>query len=74
MGKVYEIASKDDVRELSRFYNSKYLHHMGGEKFDEFVVYSHEQILDYVIVVENKAIENYRNTVQKPYCNCINFI
>ena len=74
MGKVYEIVSKDDQRDLSKFYNTKYLHHMGGEKFDEFVVYSHEQILDYVIIVENKAIENYRKTVQKPYCNCINFI
>ncbi len=74
MGKIYEIVSKDDQRDLSKSFNCKYLHHMGGEKFDEFVVYSHEQILDYVIVVENKAIENYRNTVQKPYCNCINFI
>lgn len=74
MGRVFEIVSKDDQRDLSKSYNSKYLHHMGGEKFDEFVVYSHEQIIDYVIIVENMAIENYRKTIQKPYCNCINFI
>ena len=74
LGKVYEISSKDDQRNLSKSYNSKYLHHIGGEKYDEFVVYSHEQILDYVIIVENEAIQNYRKTVTKPYCNCINFI
>ncbi len=74
LGKVFEITSKDEARDLSRFYNSKYLHHLGGEKFDEFVVYSHEQILDYVIIVENEAINNYRRSVTKPYCNCIKFI
>jgi hypothetical protein len=75
MGKVLEIHSKytsnDDV---SKYFNSKYLHHQSGDKLDEFVIYNEKQIIEYTIIVEKKAIENFRRNIKKPYCNCIKFI
>lgn len=75
MGKVLEIHDKynsnDDV---SKYFDSKYLHHGAGDKLDEFVIYNEKQIIEYTIIVENKAIENFRKNTDKPYCNCIKFI
>ena len=71
LGKVFEMSDKTDNRDLSKYFNSKYLHHAGGAQYDEFVVYSDEQIVDYVIIVESKAIDSYRRRSQKNYCDCI---
>jgi hypothetical protein len=48
--------------------------HGGGDKYDEFVIYDESQIIEYTIVVEQEAIDNFRKTNKKPYCNCISFI
>ena len=71
LGKVFEMSDKTDNRDLSKYFNSKYLHHAGGAQYDEFVIYSEEQITDYVIIVESKAIDSYRRRSEKNYCNCI---
>lgn len=74
MGKVLEIRDKMDDRDVHKQYNSKYLHHQGGEKFDEYVVYSPDQIIEYTIIVEMLAIKNFRKNLKKPVCNCLSFI
>lgn len=74
MGKVCVIDNKIDDTDLSKKFNSKYLAHGGGEKYDEFVIYNENQIIEYTIVVEQEAIDNFRKNVNKPYCNCIKFI
>ncbi|RNA22703.1 hypothetical protein BpHYR1_036831 [Brachionus plicatilis] len=62
MGKVLEIRDKMDNRDVHKLYNS-------GEKFDEYVIYSNDQIIEYTIIVENLAIENFRKRD-----NCHKFI
>lgn len=74
LGRVLEIRDKMDNRDVHKLYNSKYLHHQGGEKFDEYVVYSADQIIEYTIIVEMLAIKNFRKRFKKPVCNCISFI
>jgi len=74
MGKVCMIENKNDNVDQRKQYNSKYLVHGGGDKFDEFVVYDENQIIEYTIVVEQEAIGNFRKNATKPYCNCISFI
>ena len=75
MGRVCEIHDKNDNRaDMSAKYDSKYLHHTGGDKYDEFVVYDPSQILEYTIVVESDAIENYRRASRRTCCcGCINY-
>ncbi|CAF1111896.1 unnamed protein product, partial [Brachionus calyciflorus] len=70
LGKVLEISDKLDSRDVHKSYNTKYLHHQGGEKFDEYVIYSADQIIEYTIIVEMQAIKNFRKRTKKRYCNC----
>ena len=74
MGKICLIENKSDNLDRRKQYNSKYLVHGGGDKYDEFVIYDESQIIEYTIVVEQEAIDNFRKTNKKPYCNCISFI
>lgn len=71
MGRVFEIDSKYDESDVSEFYDSKYLHHQGGKQHDEYVIYDEDRIIEYTIIVEQEAIEDYRYDVEKPYCNAI---
>lgn len=71
MGKVYEMNDKNNEINYGRYFNSKYLHHAGGVVYDEFVVYNDSQILEYTLIVEMNAINNYRLQHKKPFCNCI---
>lgn len=75
MGKVCVVNSKDDnAHDVSKYYNSKYLVHGAGDTYDEYVIYNENQIIEYTIVVEQEAIDNFRKNSNKPYCNCIKFI
>lgn len=74
MGKVFEFENKNNDIDMRKQYNSKYLVHGAGELYDEFVIYNENQIINYTIVVEQRAIDNFRLNAQKPYCNCIKCI
>jgi hypothetical protein len=71
LGRVHEMYNKNDTLDYSRYFNSKYLHHGGGDLYDEFVIYNDNQIIEYTIVVEMDAINSYRDQNRKPFCNCI---
>jgi hypothetical protein len=45
---------------ISTGYDCKYLHHPNGEAKDEFIVRDASQIIEYVIVVFRKAVDDFR--------------
>lgn len=71
LGRVLEIQDKTYSGNYSKYFNSKYLHHGGGEVYDEFVVYRESQVIEYTIIVEQEAINSYRERHTKRFCNCI---
>lgn len=71
MARVCEIYEKSDDQNYSQHFNSKYLRHGAGDLYDEFVVYSESQIVEYTIIVEQKAIDSYRERNKRECCNCI---
>lgn len=69
MGRVCEIyENKQDAHDYSKKYNSKYLRHGAGDAYDEFVVYSESQVVEYTIVVERRAIESFRARHKRDVC------
>lgn len=71
MARVCEIYDKNDDHNYSKHFNSKYLRHGAGVEYDEFVVYSESQVLEYTIIVEQRAIDSFRARNRREYCNCI---
>jgi predicted outer membrane repeat protein len=67
MGRVREVVDKNDSLNYSKTYNSKYLRHGAGDAYDEFVVYSESQVVEYTIIVEQAAIDSYRAKNQRTF-------
>lgn len=68
LGKVEELQDRPATRSaigIANGYNSRYLHHDKGPKFDEFIIRDASQIEEYVVVVSKSAVKEYRERFTK---------
>ena len=68
LGRVEELRVTPFTRssiQIADGYNSRYLHHTNGPKFDEFIIRDASQIKEYVVVMSKKEVKKYRDSLPK---------